>query len=189
MNAPATGPGLVSGSVPACAPAAARQYRFTQNALDGGGMLQGRFTADDYNHDGVVRGFGLSFDGDSFVGSFALGMDDLHGLVWKTGAPWLDDEAVARGIVGIASDGPMGGVDCASELGPTGSIGGRVIDANGGHLSMTTQAIAVAAVPEPASAALLLAGIGVMSLMARRRPSDGSTQPVRALASKQCRTP
>jgi hypothetical protein len=179
MNAIDSGPGLASGSVPAYALAAAPQYRLTQIGLDGGGMLQGRFTADDYNHDGVVTlfhgevlGFGLSFEGDSFLGSLALGMDDLQGLVWKIGTPWLGDEAVARSIEGIASDGPVGGFDCASGLGPTGSIGGRVIDSKGGHLSMTAQAIAVAAVPEPASVVLPLAGIGVMSLLARLRPGN-----------------
>lgn len=156
--------------------AAEQTYRFTQTGFSGGGTLQGFFVGEDHNHDGAftlfhgeVRSFSLGFSGDAQVGDFTLGIDNLRGLVWRIGTPRLGDEVVDKGIEGIASAPGAGPFSFASGLGPLGEIGGQAIELASGRSSLTAQAIAIAAVPEPSIAALLLAGIGVLGTLALRR--------------------
>ena len=61
------------------------------------------------------------------------------------------------------------GFDFASGLGPTGGWGGRAINVATGGTSTSAQLISVTSVPEPETYAMLLAGLGVMGAVARRR--------------------
>jgi hypothetical protein len=93
----------------------------------------------------------------------------LARVLARIGTPWLGDEAVDKGIEGIASAPGVGPFAYASGLGPRGEIGGQDVEPAGGRSSLSEQAIAIAAVSEPASDALLLAGIAVLGTLSLLR--------------------
>lgn len=156
--------------------ASADTFSFSQGGYSGGGSIAGSFTAIDLNHDGQIQSFlgevsafSLMFAGDTVVGSFTHSLSDLNGLVYDLGSGFIGDGQTLS-IEGMASNwhGTIG-FDFASGYGPTGGIGGRAIDIATGATSTSSQLISVTAVPEPEAYAMLLAGLGLMGAVARRR--------------------
>ncbi len=170
----------IAASLAAALPYAnADTYTFTQSGYDGGGMVTGSFEAVDLDGDGQISSFAgevsnysLSFSGDAMVGNFTHGYADLSGLVYDVGSGFIGDGS-GGAVEGMASNwGGVSGVDYASGLGPTGLVGGRVIDVASGATSSTDQLIVVTAVPEPAGWALMFGGLGLLaavSVSARAR--------------------
>ena len=161
------------------APALAAQqaYTFTQAGFNGGGVLQGRFVVDDLNHDGAITSvagellsFAMSFDGDTLVPSFSMGLQELGALNWRLGSLLLGDEILRRGAEGLISDYTLEmPFNYATGLGPTSVPGGYVIDMRHAAVSSTSQPVSVSAVPEPSSYALMGAGLALLAGLARRR--------------------
>jgi len=148
------------------APAAhATVYTFSQGGYTGGGTISGTFTGSDLNADGQivsfmgeVTAFSLSFSGDSIVASFTHGLPDLWGLVYYVGSGYIGDNYAE----GLASNWDSSvGFDYASGMGPTGGLGGRVIDTATRATSSTQQLIAV--VPEPGTYALFALGAAFLA--------------------------
>jgi len=163
------------GVMALCSSAAiATPFIFSQGGYSGGGVIAGSFDTTDLDNNGQissfageVTGFSLSFSGDSIVGDFTHTLSDLSGLVYDLGSGFIGDGAGGE-IEGMASNwfGTIG-FDFASGLGPTGLVGGRVIDIATGATSTTSALISVSAVPEPAT--LSLVALGLAGLIVRRR--------------------
>jgi hypothetical protein len=142
-------------------------YSFSQGGFSGGGAISGTFTGSDIDLDGQINSFAgevtafsLSFSGDSLVPAFTHGMADFYGLIYDVGSGFIGDGSTG-GIEGMASNwGGTIGFDYASGLGPTGGLGGRVIDIATGATSSTPELISV--VPEPSTYALFALGAAVL---------------------------
>lgn len=156
-------------------PAQAGSYVFSQGGFSGGGSLTGSFSGIDSNFDGwldaslgEVSAFALSFSGDSRVGDFSLGFADLAGLFFHlNGGGFIGDEGDAgtgEGIAALSADRLY-----LTGIGPYGPAGGGITDITSGATTETTQLVAVSAVPEPETWAVLLAGLGLVALRLRRR--------------------
>ncbi len=165
------------GLMAACSSSAsAETFNFSQGGYSGGGSVSGSFNATDLDHDGhinsflgEVTGFSLTFSGDAIVGNFTHTFSNLSGLVYELGSGFIGD-GYAGGAEGMASNwNGTSGFDFASGLGPTGGWGGRAINVATGGTSTSAQLISVTSVPEPETYAMLLAGLGVMGAVARRR--------------------
>ncbi|MEW5787711.1 MAG: PEP-CTERM sorting domain-containing protein [Pseudomonadota bacterium] len=155
-------------------PAQAATYQFHQAGFSGGGVIMGSFDAVDLDGNGQissfygeVSSFSLSFSGDALVADFTHGLPDLYGLVYDLGSGFIGDGS-SGAVEGMASNwlGSVG-FDYASGMGPAQMFGGRVIDIASGATTSTPDLIAV--VPEPATWVSLLAGLGVLSLLTRRK--------------------
>jgi hypothetical protein len=152
-------------------------WSFSQAGFSGGGTVQGHFVVDDLNNDGVATSFygelvsfSMSFSGDAFVPDFSIGLEELGALNWRIGSAGLGDEVLRRMSEGLISDTTLDlPFSYVSGLGPTHTVGGYAVDLARGLASVTQQAVAVSAVPEPSAFALMGAGIGVLSFLARRR--------------------
>lgn len=154
----------------------AEVFSFSQSGYSGGGSISGTFIATDLNHDGQissftgeVTGFSLTFFGDAIVGNFTHTFSNLSGLVYDIGSGFIGDGNTGA-VEGMASNWHgTSGFDFASGLGPTSGWGGRAINIATGGTSTSAQLISVTSVPEPETYAMLLAGLGVMGAVARRR--------------------
>ncbi|HRH80108.1 MAG TPA: PEP-CTERM sorting domain-containing protein [Thiobacillaceae bacterium] len=158
-------------------PAQAGAYVFSQGGFTGGGSLTGNFTGTDLNLDGwldaslgEVSRFALSFAGDSRVGGFSMGFAELAGLLFNmNGGGFIGDEGAigtGEGIAALSAERLY-----LTGIGPAGSAGGNITDITSlsGATTETSQPVAVSAVPEPETWAVLLAGLGLVTLRLRRR--------------------
>ncbi len=158
--------------VAAATPASAQSYVFSQSGFDGGGSLSGTFTGTDLDNNGwldsafgEITAFSVSFSGDANVGAFTHGFDDLVGLVYRL-----------NGDMFIGNDGPDG---AGEQIGSWGSddilyqsgtgLVNSVTDLSTNAVSTTAQWVSVSAVPEPESYALMLFGLSLVALRAKRR--------------------
>lgn len=168
--------GLCSSSA-----ANATSYIFSQGGYSGGGAITGTFDGTDLDNNGQIDSFAgevvnfsLSFSGDYIVGNFTHTLSDFYGLIYDVNSGFIGDGA-GGDIEGMASNwNGYFGFDYASGLGPTGGLGGRVIDIATGATSSSTELISVSAVPEPETWGMLLAGVGLIGLRMRQRSCGSS---------------
>ncbi|HSD36008.1 MAG TPA: PEP-CTERM sorting domain-containing protein [Rhodocyclaceae bacterium] len=157
------------------APAQATLYTFTQGGFSGGGHISGTFAGEDLDGNGQlssfageVSAFQVSFSGDSIVGAFSHGFADLFGIVYDIGSGFIGD-GLGGDIEGIASNYQNGvGIEYIIGTGLALPYLGSVTDQATGALS-TTDALVVVEVPEPASLALVVAGLALVLRTRRRR--------------------
>jgi hypothetical protein len=159
----------------------AATYSFSQTGFTGGGLLSGSFSGADINLDGIldfsaneISAFSLSFTGGTSVSAFTLGYGDLFGLVFKINAGnFIGDDTTTAGSEGIGAFNDqytyVSGVGPMTELGLGGGQGALIMDASSSPLTSSTSVIEISPVPEPESYAMLLAGLGMMGFVARRR--------------------
>lgn len=160
-------------------PALAQDYLFSQAGFSGGGVLSGGFSGGDSDGNGVldysfdsITAFSLNFSGDSLVPDFSLGLGDLAGLVYNLGGGFIgDDGAVGTGEGLAAFNGDLlsTGFLYTSGIGAAGVMGGTITDFASGAGTTSGQLVSISAVPEPRTWAMLLAGLGLTLLAARRR--------------------
>lgn len=165
----------VTTLVGAASPASALSFSFSQYGFDGGGSLTGSFSGTDLDHNGwldssfgEITAFSVSFSRDANVGAFSHGLADLVGLVY-----WLNGDAF------IGNDGPNGAGEQIGSWGNdnilyqsgTGLVN-SVTDMTTNAVSTTQQLVAVTAVPEPESYALMLLGLTLVTLRVGQRGSE-----------------
>lgn len=165
-------PLLAAALALAGAAAQAASFQFSQHGFAGGATLNGHFSGTDLDGDGWLYGyeitdFALRFSGSFAVPAFSHQLSDLNGLEYQLGTATLS---------GLASNfGGSEGFVVASYQWPTYHLAGVVTDLASGISSQTDHAIAisavsaVSAVPEPSRAALILGGLGVVTLLGRRQ--------------------
>jgi len=151
-------------------PARAQTFAFNQSGYADSAMLSGQFAGIDLDGDGwlyayELTGFSLNWSGNRAVEAFSLGYDERAGLEYElaTGTLW-HMAAVSQNAEGVRffSFSSMGW--------PSYSIPGVVTDERLGLASMSWEPLQVtAAVPEPQSLAMLLAGLGVIGAWGQRR--------------------
>lgn len=164
-------------------PAVAARYNFSQDGYSDGGKISGWFEGVDKNSDGVlvsweneVTDYHLSYSGGSSVAAFTHSFSDFNGLLYlinspmgsrlgDDGSPWFGGEGIGSNMNG--SFGRFLYVAGAAAAGLSG--GGGVMDWMTGATSTTNNLIEVAAVPEPETYAMLLAGLGVVGWSLRKR--------------------
>lgn len=164
----------------AATPAMAGSWLFQQGGYDDGGVLNGSFTGVDANgngwlssFEGEITDFQAAFTGSVAVGPANFDQSHLQGLIyWLDGGTLGDDpDQPAEGL--SASNGSF---ELAAGLGAAGLPGAIVADLDTGAFSSTELPLTVTAVPEPASALLLAAGVA--ALLSRRRLATIGRAPV-----------
>lgn len=151
-------------------PAEASSFRFQQTGYADDAVLSGSFAGSDLDGDGwlygyELTGFALNWSGNRAVEAFSLGFDDRAGLEYElaSGRLW-HMAAFSQNTDGVRS------FSFDSMGWPSYSIPGVVTDERLGLASMSWEPLQVtAAVPEPQSLALLLAGMGFIGLWSQRR--------------------
>lgn len=153
-------------AIAAALPAAhASSFTYLQTGFADGAAVSGMFSGEDTDGDGWIHAYELSeftfnFSGNCAIDAFSFGMDNRAGLVFNVAARTLDHLA-ASGDDNLLTYDAFGW--------PGYDIPGRVIDNRSGLTSITWEPLQVAAVPEPATVSLLLAGLLALGAVARRR--------------------
>lgn len=151
-------------------PAEASSFQFSQAGYADGATLSGSFAGSDLDGDGWLYGyelteFQLNWSGNRAVAAFSLGFDERAGLEFELATGTLAHMAA------FSQDGEGQRFFSYESMGwPSYTIPGVVTDERLGLASMSWDAVQVtAAVPEPQSLALLLAGMGFIGLWSQRR--------------------
>jgi hypothetical protein len=162
------------GLVGAGTPASALSFTFSQGGYSEGAVVTGTFSGVDLDLNGQLAGFGgdeisafsMSFSGNSIVSAFSLGIDDLFGLVYDLGTPFLGD-GLTLGIEGIGATGSQ--FEYETGQGPLGTNGGFVGNLDPSVTDSTELLVSV--VPEPSTLTLFALGLVGMAAVSRRRPA------------------
>lgn len=150
-------------------PAEAAGYQFTQAGFADGALLSGHFAGTDLDGDGWLYGyelteFQLNWSGNRAVAAFSLDFHERAGLEYEIATGTLAHMAA------FSQDGEGQRFFSYDSMGwPSYAIPGVVTDERLGLSSLSWEGVQVtAAVPEPQSLALLLAGLGAIGLKSRR---------------------
>lgn len=151
-------------------PAQAETFTFSQNGYADGATLTGSFSGTDLDGDGWLYGyeltaFELHWSGNRAVEAFSHGFDDRAGLEFDLAEQRIDHLA----SVNLAGDSQR--LFSFESMGwPSYQIPGVVTDERLGLASMSWEPLRVAAaVPEPQSLVLMLAGLGLIGGWCQRR--------------------
>jgi hypothetical protein len=151
-------------------PAHALGFTFTQGGYADGATLSGSFAGDDLDGDGWLHGyeltaFELTWSGNRAVQAFSHGMPDRSGIEFElaTGQLWH--------LASVSQDDDGVRFFAYDSMGwPSYQVPGTVSDERLGLASMSWEPLQVtAAVPEPHSLAMLMAGLGFIGLWRQRR--------------------
>ena len=145
-------------------------YAFSQGGYADGAVVSGHFAGSDLDGDGWIYGyelteFELNWSGNRAVEAFSLGYQERAGIEFQ-----LSDQSLQH-MAGFSQDGEgIRYFSYESKGWPTYAIPGVVTDERMGLVTMTNEDLLLtAAVPEPQSLALLLAGMGFIGLWSQRR--------------------
>jgi len=153
----------------------AASYNFSQGGFADGARITGHFSGEDLDGDGYLYGYELSdfelfFSGNRAVGAFHHGMANLNGIVYALGEYRFDggSDTVEHMASSNHEEAPYTEYDAFGW--PGYNLPGRVSDNLNNTISYTWEPLLVTpAVPEPASGALLLAGLTTVGLLLRRK--------------------
>lgn len=160
-------------SVPA---AAATIFAFSNSGYATGGSISGQFTGDDADDNGIldfaageITAFTAQFTGNRFVAPFSIGFDSLMQFSYNLDGTLGDDAGDAlfsrnafnsffvAGVSGICD-----GVTFCAGVGATPEEGVVTV-------TLSRQPLIVTEVPEPATWALMIGGLGLTGFALRRR--------------------